>query len=202
MIPDEEEPEELLRRTSTSQTSRSLSVSSCAISQSSGRKNSETPSQEGNRSSSPSVSTVTTSSWTPTPNHSELVLSPGGRLDWARLPPDFQQYLGYFVENITNYHYSLANDGDDFFHTILPNVAAHFKPLLNALAGFSAYHVTLHNPNGKLQDFLQYYNRSVTQLLSILKRNDTHNVPVLMTILQLATIEVSLGRKPYPVLPQ
>lgn len=91
---------------------------------------------------------------------------------------------------MTNYHYGLAVDEDDFFNSELPNVAIQFEPLLNALVGFAAYHVTLRNPNGKLQDFLQYYNRSVTQLLRLLKRKETHNVHVLLTILQLATIEV------------
>lgn len=94
---------------------------------------------------------------------------------------------------MTNYHYGLAVDEDDFFNSELPNVAVQFEPLLNALVGFADYHVTLQNPNGKLQDFLQYYNRSVTQLLRLLKRKETHNVLVLLTILQLATIEVGCG---------
>lgn len=94
---------------------------------------------------------------------------------------------------MTNYHYGLAVDEDDFFNSELPSVAVTFEPLLNALVGFAAYHVTLQNPNGKLDDFLQYYNRSVTQLLRLLKRERTHNVHVLLTILQLATIEVGRG---------
>lgn len=94
---------------------------------------------------------------------------------------------------MTNYHYGLAVDEDDFFKSELPMVAVTFEPLLNALVGFAAYHVTLQNPNGKLNDFLQYYNRSVVQLLRLLERKQTHNVHVLLTILQLATIEVGYG---------
>lgn len=107
------------------------------------------------------------------------------------LPQDFRSYLRYYRDNMTNYHYGLAVDEDDFFHSELPSVAIQCEPLLNALVGFAAYHVTLQNPNGQLQDFLQYYNKSVTQLLSLLKRKETHSVHVLLTILQLATIEVS-----------
>lgn len=114
-------------------------------------------------------------------------------IEHTHLPPDFQNYLQFFQKNMTNYHYGLAVDEDDFFNSELPSVAVTFEPLLNALVGFAAYHVTLQNPNGKLDDFLQYYNRSVTQLLRLLKRERTHNVHVLLTILQLATIEVGRG---------
>lgn len=108
-----------------------------------------------------------------------------------RVQQDLQSYLQYFQENMTNYHYGLAVDEDDFFNTELPKVAMQCEPLLNALVGFAAYHVTLRNPNGELKEFLQYYNRGVTQLLKLLK-DGACNVLVLLTILQLATIEVGL----------
>lgn len=107
------------------------------------------------------------------------------------LPLDFQNYLQYFSENMTNYHYGLAVDEDDFFTTELPQVAMQCEPLLNALVGFAAYHATLRNPNGELKEFLHYYNRGVSLLLKLLKKGEC-NVHVLLTILQLATIEVCL----------
>lgn len=159
----------------------------------SARQTSETPSQEGNKSVSPSTSNVTTGSWTPAGYQgTETTLPVSGGMDRMHLPQDFRSYLRYYRDNMTNYHYGLAVDEDDFFHSELPSVAIQCEPLLNALVGFAAYHVTLQNPNGQLQDFLQYYNKSVTQLLSLLKRKETHSVHVLLTILQLATIEVSL----------
>lgn len=91
---------------------------------------------------------------------------------------------------MTNFHYCIPHDSDEFFKTIFPSAALRHEPLLNALVGFSAYHLTLQDPNGKLQDFLQYYNRSVTLLLGTLKRKEKHTVATLLTILQLATIEV------------
>ncbi|KAH6607479.1 hypothetical protein Trco_003792 [Trichoderma cornu-damae] len=197
-IPDnnELEPDGLPRRESMSvlPQTRGPSATSRNIALAGARQASETPSQDGNKSVSPSTSTVTTGSGTLAGYQgTEAALPASGASDRPYLPQDFQTYLRFFKENITNYHYGLAVDEDDFFHSELPNVALQCEPLLNALVGFSAYHVTLQNPNGRLQDFLQYYNRSVTQLLSLLKRKETHNVFVLLTILQLATIEEYLG---------
>jgi hypothetical protein len=155
---------------------------------------SESLSQEGYKSASPSTSTATTGSWTPAGHQgAEAILAGSGYSSLPNLPQDLQNYLQYFEENMTNYHYGLAVDEDDFFSTELPKVALQCEPLLNALVGFAAYHVTLRNPNGELKDFLQYYNRGVTELLKLLAKGEC-NVMVLLTILQLATIEVGLGK--------
>lgn len=190
-IPDEDETQDALVGTLSSQTSRTMSTTSSNLQLYGARHSSETPSQEGNKSSSPSISTVTSGSMAAhAVQASDFSNIPDEQASWSKLPPDFRHYLNFYLENITNYHYCLVNDGDDFFKTILPQIAMRSEPLLNALVGFSAYHVTLQNPKGKLQDFLQYYTKSVTLLLSSLKRNDTHNISTLLTILQLATIEV------------
>jgi hypothetical protein len=47
------------------------------------------------------------------------------------------------------------------------------------------------NPNGRINEFLQYYSRSVTLLLDCLKKKEKYSIGTLLTILQLATIEVS-----------
>jgi hypothetical protein len=72
----------------------------------------------------------------------------------------------------------------------LPSVALRHEALLYAVVGFAAYHYTLKNPNGQIKHFLQYYNKSVTLLLGFLKKKEKHNMGTLLTILQLATIEV------------
>lgn len=157
------------------------------------RHDSETPSLEGTKSSSPSVSAGPTSSITPAALRSsaEFPSQPGNvRSDWSFLPQEVQFYLNYFYENITYCHYSMVEDSDDFFRTILLNVAVRNEALLYAIVGFSAYHHTLKNPNGQIKEFLQYYNRSVTLLLGFLKKKEKHNIGTLLTILQLATIEV------------
>jgi len=114
------------------------------------------------------------------------------RPDWTFLPHELQFYLSYFYENITHYHYCVVNDADDFYRSILTGLAMRDEALLYAVVGFSAYHHSMKNPNGKINEFLQYYSRSVTLLLECMKK-EKHTVGTLLTILQLATIEEYLG---------
>ncbi|KAF4994737.1 hypothetical protein FGRMN_5591 [Fusarium graminum] len=141
---------------------------------------------------SPSTATATPKSLAATyPSH-EFPLQVE-EVDWSHLASEYQQGLSFFVENLNHFNYCIPLDSDGFFTKILPNLAIHHEPLLNAVVGFSAYHITLRNPQGKLQDFLQYYNKSVTQLLGLFKRKEKPNVATLLTILQLATIEEYFG---------
>jgi hypothetical protein len=113
------------------------------------------------------------------------------RPDWTFLPHELQFYLSYFYENITHHHYCVVNDYDDFFRSILTSLAIRNEALLYAVVGFSAYHHAMRNPNGRIHEFLQYYSRSVTLLLECLNKKEKYSVGTLLTILQLATIEVS-----------
>jgi hypothetical protein len=158
------------------------------------RQSSETPSLEGNKSSSPSVSTGTATSFATSYHLSDSALqSASSAVSWSSLPTDLQYYLDFYATSVTHYNYGMVNDVDDFFRTILPAIAVQSgnEPLLYALVGFSAYHRTLQDPNGQIKEFLQYYNKSVTMLLSSLKRSEKQSIATLLTILQLATIEVS-----------
>lgn len=105
---------------------------------------------------------------------------------------DAQFYLNYYRDNITHYHYAVVNDCDNFFQEILAGLAIQDEALLYAVVGFAAYHHTLQNPIGEIKDFLHFYNRSVTLLLGFLKRKERHTDLTLLTILQLATIEVRI----------
>ena len=156
------------------------------------RHGSETPSVDGNKSSSPSTSTGTASSLTPAAyQFSEPSFLAGGLgTEWSHLPQDLRFYMSYFCENLTHYHYCMVTDSDDFFRSVLPSIAVRNEALLYAVVGFAAYHHTLRDPHGKVQQFLRYYNKSVTLLLGFLKRKEKHNLGTLLTILQLATIEV------------
>lgn len=173
-----------------SSTASSLNLRRVATSQ---RQDSETPSAEGTKSSSPSISTGTASSLTTaTLPFTEIPgAMVGSRPEWAHLSPDMQFYLSFFCENITHYHYCMVTDADDFFRSILPAVAIQNDALLFAVVGFAAYHYTMRHRNGKVNEFLQYYNRSVTLLIGCLKRKEPNTLATLMTILQLATIEVT-----------
>lgn len=85
----------------------------------------------------------------------------------------------------------MVNDSDNFFRSILLGISVQNEALLYAVVGFAAYHYMLKDANGRIKDFLHYYNRSVSLLLAFLKSKERHNVATLLTILQLATIEVS-----------
>ncbi|KAI0171887.1 hypothetical protein GGR52DRAFT_573038 [Hypoxylon sp. FL1284] len=161
------------------------------------RQGSETPSLEGGKSASPTVSSCTSASYTPCFQIPDPFFEvPASRPDLTRLPADLQSHMAYFCDNFTHYSYGLVNDPDQFFSLILPNVAVQSgnEALLNAVVGFTAYHRAVKNPNGRIEDFLGYYDKSVTLLLSCLKRREEkQSTATLLTILQLATIEEYLG---------
>ncbi|KAI0478883.1 hypothetical protein GGR56DRAFT_348350 [Xylariaceae sp. FL0804] len=198
-ILDEVEPEDALSRRSTGsfrRLRRAKTISTLNLRRAATRHSSETPSLDGAKSSSTSASTGTAASLkthfqVPEPPFQRSVLRP----DWSHLPVDLQSRLRYFYDNISHYDYCLPNDPDDFFRTILPNFAINSgnDALTYALVAFSTYHSTVKNPNGQIEDFLHYYDNSVTCLLDCFKRGEQHNISTLMAILQLATIEEYLG---------
>ena len=109
---------------------------------------------------------------------------------WSQLPQDMRFYLNYARTKLTPYHWCFKYFEASFLRTTLLEVAVRFEPLLYAVVGFAAYHHTLTKTNGKLHDFLDYYNKSVSLLRLSLKKNEKHTIATLLTILQLATIEV------------
>ncbi|KAA8571972.1 hypothetical protein EYC84_001913 [Monilinia fructicola] len=115
------------------------------------------------------------------------------RSDWSHLPADLQFYLNYYRQNITFLHYSLRTNHGDFLHTLLLDAALRSEPLLYAVVGFSAFQYAVEKQEGKIQDFLQYYNKAVSLLLRSLKKGVQHTTGMLLAILQLATIEEYLG---------
>ncbi|KAI0553473.1 hypothetical protein F4679DRAFT_473112 [Xylaria curta] len=197
-IRDEEEPSEYspIQPRSAKGLRREPSVSVFNLPRIGNRQNSESPSVEGTKSSSPAISTGTSISFTTTIQTSDTALQPStSNPEWSHLHKELQYYLGYFCENITHFSYGMPNDPDDFIKSILPSLAVREgnDALLYAVVGFAAYHSTLRHPQGKIEDFLGYYNKSVTMLLNSLKRGDKQNLSSLLTILQLATIEEYLG---------
>ncbi|KAK8868071.1 Sterol uptake control protein 2 [Apiospora arundinis] len=195
-IADEEEPGDsgLRPQQSYSSLRRRSTASTLNLQRSGTRHSSETPSLEGTKSASPSVSTGTSVSFT-TPSLPQDPSIPAGPSDWSHLPPDLQFYLQYFCDNMTHYSYCVVFDTDAFFMKFLPSVAVQSgnESLLYALVGFAAYHRTIQNPSGNISEFLQYYNKSVTLLLEAFKKGGKQNTATLLTILQLATIEEYLG---------
>ncbi|KAL9005401.1 MAG: hypothetical protein Q9188_001843 [Gyalolechia gomerana] len=123
---------------------------------------------------------------------SESSMSPE-KISLSNLPQDQSYYLEYLQTNITHHHYFFRNDANYFLHNILIECALSYEPLLYAVVGFAAFHATLKKNDGKIQDFLGYYNRSVSLLRKSLASGQTHTDATLLTILQLASFEEYLG---------
>ena len=104
------------------------------------------------------------------------------------LPDDIRFYLQYASTKMSHHHWGVRIDHQNFFRRTMIELALRYDPLLYALVGFAAYHYTIENPDGKLGDFLGYYQKSVTLLRQTFRHKPT--VATILTILQLATIEV------------
>ncbi len=159
------------------------------------RQESETPSLVQDKGASPTPSTEGSTGFAAYQAAKQGRTSPASgsealRSDWSHLPTDLQFYLAYFVDTITQYHYSLPSMSGAFLGTYFLAAALRNDAFLYALVGFSAFQRTLHNREGKLQDFLQYYNKAVSLLLHSLMKGERHSNSTILAILQLATIEV------------
>lgn len=202
-IPDEDELGNAtsMENTSTYSTHRSSLSHSTTGQQVGTRQPSETPSLVQDKGASPTPSTEGSVGYPgyQTASGSRLQkqsFSPTGadslRSDWSHLPPDLQYYMTYFYENLSYLHYSLKFDSGNFLKTLFIDAALRNEALLYAVVGFSAFQRTLHSPDGRMQDFLQYYNKAVSLLLKSLKKGERHSTGTILAILQLATIEVSV----------
>lgn len=105
---------------------------------------------------------------------------------------DVQFYLEYFRKHITIHHYSLKRDTHDFLKGDFLAQAMKFEPLKYAVAGYAAYFHTLSQPDGRMSTFLHFYNESVSRLRSTITKNKKQGLATFLTILQLASIEVSV----------
>lgn len=130
----------------------------------------------------------------PVRNNSKLSIKseapPSSR--WAALPKDIRHYLRFHRESMSHHHYAFKYDGGDFLKTTFLEIAMNdgSTSLLYAIVAFAAYHHSISRNDDNISVFLSYYNKSIAHLQLSLK-NKRHNVATLLTILQLATIEVS-----------
>ena len=141
------------------------------------RSTSATVNSSGQLSSISTTSTMTSPEVTP----------------WSHLSLDMQYYLDYHQHHLTYHHYFFKHDASHFVHDILLENALSYEPLLYAVVGFAAFRSTIQKEDGKLQDFLHYYNKSVSLLRRSLSSRQKHSEATMMTILQLAAFEVCLS---------
>lgn len=98
--------------------------------------------------------------------------------------------MRYHHAHIGFHHYFFRQDATQFVKDLLPTAALGYEPLLYAVCSFSAYHRAIAQ-DGHIEDFLGYSQKAVTLLLKSLKSGQEHTEATLMTMLELATLEVS-----------
>lgn len=116
--------------------------------------------------------------------------SPSRSARLSILPEDIQFYIKYHQENLNYHHYTLKSESAEFVHSTILDQALIYEPLLYAVVGFAAWHYALEQADGKLNDFLKYYHRSLTLLRESLASKKQRGEGTLLTTLQLATFEV------------
>ena len=147
---------------------------------------------ENSLSPSTEASSAQASAWSVKPEKSSSVSTDISQEDraWSHLSQDLQFYLEYHTTHLNYHHYFFKHDANHFLHKILVEHALQYDPLLYAVVGFAAFQLTVTRADGKIQDFLGYYNKSVSLLRKSLVENQKHTDATMLTILQLATFEV------------
>lgn len=112
---------------------------------------------------------------------------------WENLPHDIAFYLNYHRQMLTFHHYLMKQDDQNFFKTTLFEYALTDEALLYAVAAFASFHYSVYFKTGVFQTFLEYYNKAVVLLRASLDPGQVRTVTTLVTILQLASFEVSLA---------
>ncbi|RMD40568.1 hypothetical protein DV735_g4551, partial [Chaetothyriales sp. CBS 134920] len=109
------------------------------------------------------------------------------------LKPEMQKYLEFQRDQMTYYHYFFKIDPTDFIHTEFIDQALSYEPLLNAVVGFAAYHYALRQPEASLVHFLHFHSKALVMLRKSLEKQTQYTEAMLLTVLQLATVEEYLG---------
>lgn len=123
----------------------------------------------------------------------ESALSPKAQAKFRSLPKDVKRYMEYHRDELSHHHYAWKYDGGDFLKSTYLEIALGYEPLIYAICAFSSYFHELSKPNGRVQTFLSYYDKSVRLLRQSLLKMTRPSIPTLLTILQLASFEVSLA---------
>jgi Fungal specific transcription factor domain len=151
----------------------------------------ERQSPQSTTSSSPRSRTETSASSLPATAKSAEIQARQAKI--KALKPDIQKYLQFQLGCMTHYHYFFKLDPFDFVHTEFIDQALSFEPLLYAAVGFAAYHYELQQPNAKLSHFLGYHSKALSMLRRSLESHTQYTEAMLLTVLQLATLEEYMG---------
>jgi hypothetical protein len=170
------------------------SESKLTIKQDTMREASDTPSLTIDRS--PSPATEVSSHPPPRPPLARKISNQTAKQSGkssSNIPQDVKFYLNYFRNHMSHHHYSLKRDSGNFLKTEFLEMALKHEPLRYAVVGYAAYFHTLSKPEGRMSNFLQYYNESVSRLRASITKSRKQTLSTFCTILQLASIEVRMS---------
>lgn len=71
----------------------------------------------------------------------------------SHLPPDLQDHHE-FHQQLTYHYWCFKHEATHFLHSIMIKQALAYDPFLFAVVVFAAFHKTLQNHTGTIQDFL------------------------------------------------
>ncbi|RMZ80159.1 hypothetical protein DV737_g3050, partial [Chaetothyriales sp. CBS 132003] len=198
-----DEPEEGHEQAAKPSRRPTLTRSRTHSTQSLGRKHRHRPSGETSpplkeKSSPQSTTSSSSHSYpaTPTslPSHNSTAAEIQARNAKIKaLKPDIQKYLDFHHDHMTHYHYFFKLDPTDFIHTEFIDQALSYEPLLYATVGFAAYHYALRQPDATLVHFLHFHSKALVLLRKSLEKQVQYTEAMLLTVLQLATVEEYLG---------
>ncbi len=107
------------------------------------------------------------------------------------LSSEQQFYFDYLRQSIGSDHYFLEYNTTEFVRSVMASAALTFKPLFHAVVSFAAFHYSVHHATGNLFDSLESYMQSVSLLCTVLQSNQPYTDAMILTILQLGTLDVS-----------
>lgn len=123
---------------------------------------------------------------------------------WNQLPDDIKMLLTYYRDNLTDHHYLLRDGHGGIIKKVLLERAVNdeSQALLYAVVAFATYYYTREHGDASVVNsqpgvppFLVPQGKSIALLQKSL-RHGNPDVTTLLTILQLATMEVSVADDP------
>lgn len=106
-------------------------------------------------------------------------------------PPISESYPVIFCPQRSRHHFEMIYETNDCTHALLCLLAGENKALRLAVDAYECYQESKEDSTRDLSPFFVLYNESILLLMEILQRDSSPSISTLLTILQLASIEVS-----------
>ena len=109
----------------------------------------------------------------------------------SNLSPNQRIYLDFLRRSVGRDRYFLNFDAAELILSTLDSATLFYGPLLHAAVGFAAYLHAVDHANGDLSEVMEHYAQSVCLLRETLGSGPLREDAAILTILQLAILDVS-----------